>query len=140
MEQLTLAGLIGQTGCALCAAAGDALLPSPDAATAAPRSASAMAAGLSHMRAAWTAGRTAEFDSLRSKYRMQGTPSILLTLFQRGWLGRVAASNDQLRSLVPASAMPFDTLHVFDEGATKRAVNMFAKHLIASTARPPAAG
>ena len=131
MEQLTLAGLIGQTGCALCAAAGDALLPTPDgdAATAAPRSASAMAAGLSHMRAAFTAGRTAEFDRLRSKYRMQGTPSILLTLFQRGWLGRVAASNDQLRSLVPASAMPFDTLHVFDEGATKRVINMIAKHL-----------
>ena len=34
-----------------------------------------------------------------------------------------------LRDLVPASVMPFDTLHVFDEGWKKYLVNAMAHHL-----------
>jgi hypothetical protein len=130
MEQLTLAGVIGQTGCALCEVAGDDLLPDPrEAHVAAPRTALTARQTLARMASARSAGRLTEYDNLRTSSRLQGTPSILLQLYERGLSATLAASNNSLAAMVPASVMPFDTLHVFDEGWTKRILNAFAAHL-----------
>ena len=128
MEQLALAGLIGHTGCALCDASGAELLPNPDAIIAsAPRTAETIETAIASMRAAWDAGLVGDFDRVRSEARQLGAPPILLTLFQRGLLGKVFEAR-LLPALVPASVMPADALHVFDEGWGKRLVKMIIAH------------
>ena len=129
-EQLALAGLIGQTGCALCCVEGDALLPDPDKEDDAPlpRTAAGIASAVAVMRTAWAAGRVGEFDRVRSESRQQGYSPILLSLFQRGLAGKVVAAG-LLRTMVPANALPFDTLHVFEEGATKRTINAIRRNV-----------
>ena len=132
VEQLSLAGLIGQTGCTKCDVGGTALLPTPDAEDDGgtnPRTATTISAAVVAMKNAWAAGKRAEFDKLRTASRQQGNTPILLTLFKQGLVGRVFEAG--LRTLTPATALPFDTLHVFDEGWKKRLVAMLSTHLIA---------
>ena len=133
VEQLVLAGLIGHTGCALCDVEGASLLlPSTgevDGPAPAPRSAASTAAALESLRAAWAASRLTEFDDLRAKSRLQGATPILHTLYNRGFLSRLAESGALPSPLVPASIMPLDTLHVFEEGLTKYVVQMLGNHV-----------
>jgi len=132
VEQLVLAGLIGHTGCALCDAKGASLLPATgevDAPAPAPRSAASTAAALEGLRAAWAASRVTEFDDLRAESRLQGATPILHTLFERGFLSRLADSDALPSPLVPACIMPLDTLHVFEEGLTKYVVQMLGNHV-----------
>jgi hypothetical protein len=131
MEQLALAGLIGHTGCTKCDVEGSALLRNPDddEYEHVPRTASAIVAAIAAMHRAWTTGRRTEFDNLRTESRQQGSEPILLTLFKQGLVGK-AFEAGLLETLIPATALPFDTLHVFDEGWKKRLVAMVSTHLI----------
>ena len=134
MEQTALAGLIGQTGCAMCDVADEALLLDPDASDeeeAQPRTARDILSTVQRMQAAWAAGRVTEFDCLRRETRLQGCVPILVTLFERGLVSK-AVEAGFIHDIVPASIMPLDTLHVFDEGWDKRLVNAIAHHVDAS--------
>jgi hypothetical protein len=71
------------------------------------------------MRMAWAEGKLTSFDELRTTTRLQGVAPILLSLYQRGFLGAVAVTGSPLSNMVPASVMPLDTMHVFEEGWTK---------------------
>ena len=128
-EQMALASHIGHTGCALCIVEYSDLLPDPAAAPAAPRTVHRMMTATRKLQNAWAADRLTEFDRLRSEFRMQGAVSILQVLFMRGFGHRLSHLPGLLGKLVPASVMPPDTLHVFDEGMTKRLVNAVAHHL-----------
>ena len=129
MEQVTLAGLIGHTGCSLCDEFGEALLPTPGShSVAAPRTAPDTSVTVAQMRSAWAAGKLSSFDALRAKSRLQGVAPILLSLYQRGFLGVVAVAGSPLSRMVPASVMPLDTMHVFEEGLTKRLITAFGHH------------
>ena len=127
-EQMSLASLIGHTGCGLCCVEYSDLLPDPAAAPAAPRTARHMMMATMKLQAAWAGERLTEFDRLRTEFRMQGAVSILQILFLRGFGQRLSRSPGLLGTLVPASVMPPDTLHVFDEGMTKRLINAVAHH------------
>ena len=127
-EQLALAALIAQTGCAMCDVPyGPELFPNGDKFE--PRSAARCKHALAAMQHAWKAQRLTEFDSLRSHNRLQGTPSILLKLYQEGLASRLAAHGGPLDGFVPGSVMPQDTLHVFDEGWSKRILHAYRHHL-----------
>ena len=131
-EQVALAALIGQTGCALCNVPyGPELFPDGDQQFEA-RSAARMKHALALLERAWKAQRLTEFDTLRSEHRLQGTPSILLTLYEEGLAGRLAALGGPLDGFVPASVMPQDTMHVFEEGLTKRLVHAIRHNLDAA--------
>ena len=129
MEQVTLAGLIGLTGCSRCHVHGKKLLPSLGRdSLAAPRTAKATSDAVAQMRTAWAEGKLTSFDELRTTTRLQGVAPILLSLYQRGFLGSVAMTGSPLSNMVPASVMPLDTMHVFEEGWTKRLIIAFAHH------------
>jgi hypothetical protein len=129
VEQVTLAGLIGQTGCSLCDVHGKKLLPTLGRSSlAAPRTANATSDAVAQMRLAWAAGKLTSFDELRATTRLQGVAPILLSVYQRGFLSSVALTGSPLASMVPASVMPLDTMHVFEEGWTKRLITAFAHH------------
>ena len=131
MEQIAVAGLIGQSGCAMCDVAYEALLPDPEASDedeARPRTARDILSNVQRMKAAWAASRVTEFDHLRRETRLQGCVPILVTLFERGLVGK-AVEAGFINGIVPASVMPLDTLHVFDEGWGKRLVNAISHHV-----------
>ena len=80
------------------------------------------------MHQAWAAGQLTDFDRLRKHTRQQGPPPILNVLHLRGFSSDLRGVSSLIDSIVPATVMPPDTLHVFDEGITKRLVNALAKH------------
>ena len=127
-EQMKLMGLIGQTGCAWCKVAYNDLLPTPGAAVAPLRTVQDVMIATGRMQQAWKAEALTEFDRLRTQTRQQGPPPILNVLHLRGFSSELRGVSNLIDSLVPASVMPPDTLHVFDEGITKRLVNALAKH------------
>jgi len=114
-EQLMLAALIGRTMCCMCDITKEEVFHIASGRPK-PRSELWMVNNLELMGSAKSQAR---FHELRRETRLQGVTPILLDIFQRGITGRLVKARLLPSWVVPASLMPFDMLHVFDEGLFK---------------------
>jgi hypothetical protein len=130
-ECLALAALLDRTGCPQCCVPAAELLPSADHDAAPFRTAQTIRQAVADLTTARADPRgTARFNRLRSASRSQGVLPIVLTLYEEGLTGQAVQLGLLPRSVVPSSVTPFDVLHVFDEGMTKRlVVNCIGSHL-----------
>ena len=123
-EQLMMGALIGQTMCCMCDIVKHEVFSKPGDRRPRPRSEEWMLANLRDMHA----GSKAQFNRIRKHSRLQGVRPIILEIYQRGITKRLVDRGLLPSWVVPASLVPFDMLHVFDEGEFKYYVQCCITH------------